>query len=132
MEIRKNTRTFGAIAVLAAFVFGTANCATRYAAPYGTGARLAIVVVADDAVIPDPGGLSKKKKHEAEWYSWPGSTLTIQFDDASLFPKLKCGGNHCSSGPIKEGAGDGPYGYHARVSSGEQKASLDPTIWIQP
>jgi len=132
MKIRKETRTLGALAVLAISALGVPGCATRFAAPYGSGAHLTIIVAATDAAVPDPGSLSKKQKQEADWYSWPGSTLMIQFADPSLFPKLTCRGNHCASGPIKEEAAEKPYGYHARVSFGEQKASVDPTIWIQP
>lgn len=121
------------LAVLTVLALLATGCAHQWAAePYGQGAHITILVVTSDAVVPDPVRLHKKQNHEAEWYSWPGSTLTIQFDDPTLFPRMSCSGNHCSSGAIGERATNKPHGYHARVSSPERKASLDPTIMIEP
>lgn len=134
MKIHNGTsRVRGALAVLPVLTLLAAGCAHQWAAePYGQGAHITILVVTSDAVIPDPVRLHKKQSQEAEWYSWPGSTLTIQFDDPTLFPGLSCSGNHCSSGPIAREAAYKPNGYHARVNSPERKASLDPTIMIEP
>jgi len=125
----------GALAAVLVVALAAVGCASRWATPFEPSAHMTVIVAANDAVVPDPIALSKSKRHEADWYSWPGSTLTVQFDDSSLFPRLTCSGNHCSSGPISGKAATKAHGYHARVSSPaqpEQKASIDPTVMIDP
>jgi len=133
MKIQRVTRSLTGIALLTAIAFGASRCTTtRYSEPYGEGGHITIIVAANDAVVPDPVRLSKGKKHEADWYSWPGSTLQIKFDDSTIFPKLNCEKNHCSSGAIKESPAYKDYGYHAAITFAGGKASADPIIWIQP
>lgn len=103
-----------------------------WVAPYGIGGHIRILVFEKDAVSFDGAHLSKKKHHEADWYSWPGTTLQIEFDDSSVFPALNCRMNHCASGPIAQTAALGPRSYRAVVDGRTEQKTSDPTIMIDP
>ncbi|MCA1612014.1 MAG: hypothetical protein ABR610_11435 [Thermoanaerobaculia bacterium] len=140
-ETRANQGLLFAL-VVSACVAGGAGCATHRTHPYAEfdPQTKGVVVIGDDVVVPDPVPVSEKKKEMLKWVSFPGTTLTITFDEPTPFPRLHCTNNVCESGPIKEKSEHRAYDYHARLGSAPssntatspyQKPGGDPKVIIE-
>lgn len=117
------------------------GCATHRTHPYAEfdppikGA----IVLANDIVVKDPLLVSKPKKEKLRWVSFPGTTLTITFDEDPLPFRVHCQRNQCQSEPVDGSANHKVYAYHATVTGGlpdpefpaRAKAPSDPKVIIE-